>query len=68
LTRLQRAHLTIAVKEDEHRQMMREQFPAWENRITYWAIHVLNCAQPEEALLIFRRTHPRDALLAAELV
>jgi protein-tyrosine phosphatase len=49
---LQRAHLTIAVKEDEHRQMMREQFPAWENRITYWAIHDLDCALPEDSLPI----------------
>ncbi len=52
---LQRAHLAIAVKGDEHRQMMREQFPAWEKRITYWAIHDLDCALPEESLPVLEQ-------------
>jgi protein-tyrosine phosphatase len=61
---LQRAHLTIAVKEDEHRPMMRDQFPDWENRITYWVIHDLDCALPEESLPILEeRVHAlADAL------
>ena len=60
---LQRAHLTIALKEAEQRPLMCDQFPVWENRITHWAIHVLNCAQPEEALLILKehiRATPRS--------
>ena len=47
---LQRAHMIIALKEAEHRPLMREQFPAWENRITYWTIHDLDCALPDESL------------------
>jgi protein-tyrosine phosphatase len=66
---LQRAHLTIAVKEDEHRLMMHEQFPDWENRITYWTIHDLDCALPEESLPVLEE-HVRAlaAALAAEHV
>lgn len=47
---LARAAYTIALKEAEHRPMMREQFPAWENRIAYWSVHDLDAAGPEEAL------------------
>jgi protein-tyrosine phosphatase len=42
--------LVIAVKEDEHREMMRELFPAWVNRVEYWQIDDLDYASPEEAL------------------
>lgn len=47
---LEAADLSIALKEDEHRAMMREQFPDWENRIEYWAVHDLDFSTPEEAL------------------
>lgn len=40
----------IAMKETEHRPMMQEQFPDWENEITYWEIHDIDKATPEEAL------------------
>ncbi|MCX7009189.1 MAG: low molecular weight phosphatase family protein [Kiritimatiellaeota bacterium] len=64
---LQRAHLTIALKEAEHREMMRDQFPAWEHRITYWAIHDLACAQPEDVLpLLEARVHALADALALE--
>ena len=49
-TDLFRAARAIALKEDEHRPLMREQFPAWENRIEYWAVHDLDFAGPDEAL------------------
>jgi protein-tyrosine phosphatase len=39
-----------ALKEAEHRAYMREQFPDWENRITYWQVHDLDAGTPEEAL------------------
>jgi protein-tyrosine phosphatase len=42
--------LVIAVKEDEHRVMLRAKFPSWEDRIEYWHIHDLDCALAEEAL------------------
>ena len=64
---LQRAHKIIAVKEAEHRKLMREQFPAWEQRVDYWAIDDLDCAQPEDALpLLEARVHALADALAAE--
>lgn len=47
---LEMAERSIALKEDEHRSMMRDQFPEWENRIEYWAVHDLDFSTPEEAL------------------
>jgi len=47
---LLRASRAIALKESEHRPMMREQFPAWEDRVEYWSVHDLDFASPEEAL------------------
>jgi len=35
---LEFADLIYAAMENEHRPMMREQFPEWENRINYWNI------------------------------
>jgi protein-tyrosine phosphatase len=42
--------LVIAVKEAEHRAMLREQFPLWTNLVEYWHVDDLDCAEPEEAL------------------
>ncbi len=47
---LERSHLTIAVKELEHRPLMQAKFPGWEERIEYWQVHDLDCAGPEVAL------------------
>ena len=47
---LAKAQRTIAVKETEHRPLMRERFPEWEDRIEYWQVHDIDCAPPEEAL------------------
>ncbi len=47
---LERTEKPIALKEAEHRAMMREQFRDWENRIEYWHVHDLDGATPEEAL------------------
>lgn len=49
-TDLERAHRTIALKDAEHRPLMREQFPDWEDRIEYWTIHDLDAAAPEVAM------------------
>ena len=35
---LEFADLTYAVMENEHKPMMKKQFPGWENRINYWSI------------------------------
>jgi len=47
---LGRANLIIALKESEHRRMLAEQFPAWVERVEYWHVHDLDCAEPEDAL------------------
>lgn len=44
------SELVIALKEAEHRPLMRERFPEWENRITYWHIHDLDVVPHTEAL------------------
>ncbi len=44
------ADLVIAVKEDEHRPLMRERFADWEHRLDYWSIHDVEDAAPADAL------------------
>jgi protein-tyrosine phosphatase len=44
------ADLVVAVKEAEHRPLMRERFPDWEHRVEYWHVHDLDCATPADAL------------------
>ena len=41
---LERADLVIAMKESEHRPLMRRKFSAWEERVTYWNVHDLDVA------------------------
>ncbi len=50
LADLAEADLVVAVKEAEHRALMAEQFPLWEDRIEYWQVDDLDCADAEEAL------------------
>lgn len=47
---LEKADRVIALKEAEHRAMMRRQFPEWEDKITYWHVHDVDMAHPEDAL------------------
>jgi protein-tyrosine phosphatase len=47
---LERAAQTIALKETEHRPSMRQQFPTWADRITYWHFHDLDVDTAEEML------------------
>lgn len=49
-TDLERAHRTIALKEAEHRPLMRAQFPDWEDRIEYWTIHDIDAEAPDDAV------------------
>ncbi len=44
------ADLIVAVKETEHRALMAMQFPSWKDRIEYWHIDDLDCAEASEAL------------------
>lgn len=47
---LERAHLSIALKEAEHRPYIRQDFPEWDDRIDYWHFHDLDCATAEEMI------------------
>jgi protein-tyrosine phosphatase len=47
---LEQADLVVAVKEAEHRALMQEQFPAWADRIEYWAVDDIDCATPNQSL------------------
>lgn len=49
------AHRTIAVKESEHRPLMRMRFPAWEERVEYWHVHDIDAGPPSEALQLLRQ-------------
>jgi low molecular weight protein-tyrosine phosphatase len=47
---LARANFVVAVKEAEHRPLMRERFAEWEHLPDYWNIHDIEDAAPAEAL------------------
>ena len=68
LADLAASDLVIAVKETEHRAMLREQFPLWANLVEYWQVDDLDCAGPEEALPILEGEVRAlvERLLAAE--
>ncbi len=50
LADLAEADLVVALKEAEHRAMMAAQFPLWKDRIEYWHVDDLDCAEAFEAL------------------
>jgi protein-tyrosine phosphatase len=47
---LVRADVVIAVKEAEHRPALAQLFPHWVDRVHFWHVDDLDCAQPEETL------------------
>ena len=47
---LETAGLVVAMKKVEHHAMMRDQFPAWAEHITYWHIDDIDCATADESL------------------
>jgi protein-tyrosine phosphatase len=49
------ADFVVAVKEDEHRPLMRERFAEWEHRLDYWNIDDVEDATPAEALVLLAR-------------
>jgi protein-tyrosine phosphatase len=59
LADLTKSDLVVAVKESEHRAMMADLFPEWEDTVEYWHVHDLDCAEPEEALPLLE-SHIRD--------
>ena len=48
-TDLQEADLVIALYEPEHRKLMQQRFPSWEDRITYWQVPDLDQIDSEVA-------------------
>lgn len=44
------ADMVVAVKEAEHRALLAERFPGWEDRVTYWHVHDIDVAHPDAAL------------------
>ena len=44
------ADLVVAVKEAEHRPWLDRKHPGWADRVTYWHVHDLDAAGPEQAL------------------
>jgi protein-tyrosine phosphatase len=47
---LQHSDLVVAVKEAEHRPLMRNSFPHWAEQVEYWHIDDIDCAAPAESL------------------
>ncbi|WP_309385553.1 low molecular weight phosphatase family protein [Cerasicoccus frondis] len=47
---LKGAERVIALKRDEHFPMLAHQFPGWEERVDYWAVHDIDFASAEVAL------------------
>ena len=56
---LTKSELVVGLKEAEHRAMMADLFPKWEDVMEYWHVHDLDCAVPEEAMQILEN-HVRD--------
>jgi protein-tyrosine phosphatase len=52
---LARAAHAIALKEAEHRAYLRRDFPAWEERVTYWHFHDLDVSTAETMLPALER-------------
>ena len=49
------AYCVIALKEAEHRPLMRRFFPDWEDRVVYWTVHDVDVAPPSETLPLIER-------------
>ena len=47
---LAEAQIVIAIKDDEHRPMMRALFPPWADRITYWDVGDQPEVTPDDGL------------------
>ena len=47
---LKAADRVVALKEAEHRPLLVNHFPGWEDRVEYWHVHDLDGATPDVAL------------------
>ena len=44
------AHHVVAVKHAEHHPLMQRKFPNWLERVEFWHVHDVDCAEPEETI------------------
>lgn len=47
---LRKADVVVALREDEHKPLLEEQFPDWAAGVTYWNVHDTGEWKPEKAL------------------
>jgi protein-tyrosine phosphatase len=47
---LEHADLVIAMNEAEHRQLVRDKFSGWEQRVIYWQVHDLDAGSAGQAI------------------
>jgi protein-tyrosine phosphatase len=52
---LHNASVRIALKEAEHRPLIRSLLPGWEERVTYWDIHDMDIAFPMTVLPVLEK-------------
>ncbi len=52
---LMKSQVVIALKDEEHRPMMRTLFPAWEDRIVYWNVGDQPEVRPDDGLAAIER-------------
>jgi protein-tyrosine phosphatase len=52
---LREADLVVALKEEEHRPLFEERFPAWTERVEYWHVHDLDRATASDGLAEIER-------------
>ncbi|HZP77053.1 MAG TPA: low molecular weight phosphatase family protein [Pseudolabrys sp.] len=52
---LEAADHIVALKETEHRPLMRARYPAFEARVEYWEVHDIDIAPPQLALSLIDR-------------
>ena len=47
---LESADIVVAMKEVEHRELVRTKFPAWEERVMFWNVHDIDAASPRDTI------------------
>ena len=58
---MERAEITIALDHREHYPMMANQFPEWQERITYWDAQDTHLEDPDYALIKIEK-HVRELI------
>jgi protein-tyrosine phosphatase len=66
---LSEAEVIIALKDEEHRPMIREMFPDWEKRVVFWDVGDQPEVKPDQGLAAIERQVEEliDALAGAEM-